>query len=350
MMKHPRPTPLNVRPLLLRSIACVAGCTAVFLPTIAQAAPNGTTVTPEGQRVRSAAKLVPIAVVAATDTGGNLDMARRALVAANATLASRPGFFLMAPGNVARALSALPGARGGLEAIDHQAIGKALKAARTLTIAVTSGPQSPASANFGAVAELYDTKTGGLIGRGQGSFTATPDNMAPGDNAPAPNTPANAGGAAAGTTNDTPPSPEDLQKRALTGAVADAILALDQTAQFNGIVIAKPTIAGSYMARLSLGEYHGLRKGARIEYLENGQTIAYGTVIDLGAAEAVATIAPETAVTNIYVNSAFRTASNPIASRAGKTQAQIDDQEFRRFERQFGTSLAIAGVAYLLLK
>jgi hypothetical protein len=60
-----------------------------------------------------------------------------------------------------------------------------------------------------------------------------------------------------------------------------------------------------------------LRNGARLEYLVNGQPVAYGTVTNAGLGEAVATVAPESAFPNVYVNMEVRNVSNPCRRAPG---------------------------------
>lgn len=255
-----------------------------------------------------------VAIVGAVDTTGNVDNARAALKAANSALNMTPGYS-------AKAISEYPAlsadetakAMANLDwgypfaASDYQKVGKSLKVQRAMTISVT-----PNGGGYDALAELFDTKTGGLIGRGTSTsaFNAT-------------------------------------EETALSSAVQNAVIELGRTATFDGIVISRPN---GYATRLSLGAMSGVRSGARVEYMMNGLTVAYGTVIDLGAGESLATIAPETALPQIYPNMLVRVVNNPSRERATLTAEQIQDKEFKRFETNFGVSAAIAGAIYLIFK
>ncbi len=114
-----------------------------------------------------------------------------------------------------------------------------------------------------------------------------------------------------------------------------------------GIVVSRP---GANAARLSLGSRNTLRVGARIEYLHNGLQIATGRVNSLNFADAVATIEPEIADHYIGINTDIRVLENP-AYNLGPTQEEIDDKEWRRFERDFVLSAAIAtGIYYAFIR
>jgi hypothetical protein len=174
-----------------------------------------------------------------------------------------------------------------------------------MTIAVT--PASDGS--FSAVAEMYDTKTGGLTGYGRGSAAAADG--------------------------------------ALETAVGAAVVALGETATIPGIIVAVPN---GGVTRLSLGTISGARGGARVEYLgENGAPIAFGTIIDIAPGESLATVAPETAFPGLFVNQRVRLVTNPTAQRALPTLSQLQEKDYRSFERNFGVSLAIAGAVYYLV-
>ncbi len=294
------------------------------LPLLALPASAQTTVTPpngtgEVVTVPGGPKRVgmPVAVVAAIDTTGNADNAKAALSAANAALNGTPGFTPL-PGAEYPALGSAATAKGmaGIDwcwpftATDYQKIGKQMKVARAMTISVTP---AAGGASFDAIAELFDTKTGGLVGRGAAS---TPTS------------------AAADTS--------------LQSAVQAAVNSLGRTANFAGAVISRPN---GYLTRISLGENSGVRGGARVEYLREGQTIAYGTVIDLGYGESVATFAPETAFNEISINTAVRVVNNPSAGRALPTSRQLDDRDFKQFENSFAISTAAAlAVYYIFIK
>lgn len=250
---------------------------------------------------------MPVIVAAAIDTSGNADNARKALRAANAALGMTPGYS-PAP---AKSYEALAGASlkdadwaFPFTATDIQKIGKVSKAAKAMTISVTPATDG----TFSAVAEMMDTKHGGLTGRGTGISNA----------------------------------PEG----ALELAVRSAVVALGETARIPGIVISRPD---GYTARLSVGTLTGARGGARVEYLgAEGEPIAFGTIIDIAAGEALATFAPETAVNDIYVNQRVRLVNNPTERRALPTISELHEKDFRSFERNFGFSLALAGAVYYL--
>lgn len=259
-------------------------------------------------------KGMPVAVISATDTSGDPAAARHALDAANAAISHWPGYVAISPRAVAGALSKL-NLHGDLVAPDYQNIGKRLKAQRMIAITLTPGNDNT---SYTALAEMYDTTNGSLVGRGQAPFTATPG------------------------TGNAAPTPDGLRDRSIDGAVAAAIAALDETATLHGIVISLP---GAYQARLSLGERQGIRNGARIEYLVDGQPVAYGTVFDVGAGEALASIASEAAMPSVMLDTEFRTVSNPTLARAGLTARQVDDKNWKKFERDFIIG-AIPALAY----
>lgn len=271
------------------------------------AAPGTVAIVPAGP-TRGA---MPVIVAAAIDTTGNADNAKKALRAANAALSLTPGYSAAS----AKSYEALAGASMKdadwsfpFTATDYQKIGKVSKAARVMTISVTPG----ADGSFSAVAEMSDTATGGLTGYGTGASNA----------------------------------PEGGPQSALELAVRTAVVALGETAKLNGIVISRPD---GYTARVSLGTLSGARGGARVEYLgETGETIARGTIIDIAAGEALATFAPETAVNDIFVNQRIRLVNNPSEKRALPTVSQLQEKDYKSFERNFGFSLALAGAVYYL--
>lgn len=277
-----------------------SGAAAVAIPGRAAVRVTGTT---------------PVAVVAALDAGGDAAVANRALQAANTALMASPTYTAVPAGNVSRSLGSMK-LGWPLTMADYQAIGKSVKAPYAMTVVVNAGPREATQTNYTAVAELYDTKTGGLVGHGQGQAMLTP-----------------AEGTAAA----------DLWQSAVDEAVSNAIASLDQAPTLTGVVVSRPA---AYRARLSLGTIRGLRNGARVEYLSNGQPIAHGTVIDVGDAEALATIVPESAVPGINLNTQFRTVSVPSAAKAGLTSAQRDEQEWNRFERNFALSALAAALLY----
>lgn len=110
----------------------------------------------------------------------------------------------------------------------------------------------------------------------------------------------------------------------------------------HGVVVSRP---GASAARLSLGSRNTLRVGARVEYLHNGLQFATGRVNSLNFADAVATIEPEAADHYVGINTDFRVLENP-AYNLGPTEDEIQDKEWRRFERNFVISAAIATGLY----
>jgi hypothetical protein len=287
--------------LALPSLMPSAGAQTIVAPPVAA---EGTIAAVPAGPARVAR---PVIVAAAIDTTGNQENARRALGAANAALGATPGYSPAGP----KAYAALAGASmkdadwaWPFTATDYQKIGKAAKSGHAMTIAVTPATDG----SFSAIAEMYDTKSGGLTGYGRGSAAA-------GDGA-------------------------------LETAVGAAVVALGETATIPGIIVSKPN---GGLARLSLGTVTGARGGARVEYLgENGAPIAFGTIIDIAPGEALATVAPETAYPDLFVNQRVRLVTNPSAQRALPTLSQLQDKEYRAFERNFGISLAIAGAVYYL--
>lgn len=298
----PRPRPLLPLLCLVAAPALQLCAQAQTVVTPPAAAPGTVAVVPAGpQRVAT-----PVLVAAAIDTSGNADNAKAALRAANAALDLTPGY-APAPSKSYQALSgtALKDADWSFPftASDYQKIGKVAKAEKMMTISVTPGE----GGSFSAVAEMMDSK-GALTGYGKGASSA----------------------------------PEG----ALELAVRSAVVALGETARLNGIVVSRPD---GYRARLSLGTLGGARGGARIEYLgPNGEPIAFGTIIDIAAGEALATFAPETAVNDIFVNQRVRLTNNPTEKRALPTVSDRQEKDFRDFERSFGVSLAVVGAVYYL--
>lgn len=366
---------------------------SVALPAIfcgsaqAQIYPQGSavTVTPGGGVTMRGLR---VAVVSATDTAGNALTAQRALMAAEMAIARTRGFIAVPRAEVSRAMirnsgagkgntfdprgpmeprtatdpgvpfgEPAPGdARAPIDALDYRAIGKSLKAPRALSVFVTRGPSDATGATVSAVAELYDTTSGGLVGRGESSFTTTvaapAAAAAPGTTAPGTTT-APARAATPALTVDIPvangapglsaTNEEMARVRALSGAVFRAVAELNRPIELRGVVVSIP---GAYQTRISMGAQKGLRNGARVEYLVGGQPVAYGTVTSLGFGESLATVASEAAFGGIYINMEVRNVNNPIAVRAGQTQEQIDEREFRRFERDFALGLVAVGLLY----
>jgi hypothetical protein len=258
-----------------------------------------------------------VAVVATSDSTGNQEVALRALQAANIGLERQPGYIVGDPQVVAKTLKAehlqwpfapreYPGIRKKLE-----------KADRVMSISVS--PQPGSSSTYNAVAELYDTTTGGLVGRGESLYTVS----------------------SASDSNNADP-----QMRAVDGAVLGAIYDMCRPAVLTGVVVSRPQ---GYNVRISLGTTEGLRNGSRIEYLVDGKPIAYGTAIDVGPGESIATVAPENAFNKVQVNTAFRTASIPPEGLKGYSREEISKKEFDKFSKTFAVGAALATIAYLIV-
>lgn len=280
------------------------------------------------------------AVVGATETGGNVEIARRALAAASAAISVLPGYATIPAAEVARAMRNLK--RDALRVPEFQAMKKAIRADRALSVTLSPGTISDAEASYTAVAELYDTTTGGLVGRAEETYSATPDNANPArvneSTIPAANV-------ARGALVDAPTG--TLTERAADGAIARAVFALNAPILQRGVVLNKNAFAGTtgapLVARISLGERSGMRVGTPIVYFApDGRQVAFGTIVDLGAGESLATIAPESAFSQIMVNSEVRNIDNPPVARAGAPQRTQDEREWRQFERRFGVALVVA--------
>ena len=247
-------------------------------------------------------------VAAAIDTSGNAETAKRALVFANAALKATPGYSPMPASQYAPLTEKLAKEATKTDwgwpftATDYQKIGKLGKAPNAMTISVT-----PVAGGYDAVAEMYDTKRGALVGYGRAS--------ASGD-------------------------------EALQNAIGDAVTQLGVTATLDGIIISKPN---GYLARLSLGTIAGGRGGARVEYLDDaGNPIAFGTIFDIAPGEALATVAPETAYSRLGVNGRVRLVNNPTTKRALPDFTEQANRDFRAFEKEFGVSLAVATAVYFI--
>ena len=259
-----------------------------------------------------------VAVVATSDSTGNQEVALRALQAANIGLERQPGYIVGDPQVVAKTLKSahLPWPFAPREYPDVRK--KLDKADRVLSISVS--PQPGASPTYHAVAELYDTTSGGLVGRGESLYTVS---------------------SSASDSNN-----GDPQMRAVDGAVLGAIYDMCRPAVLTGVVVSRPQ---GYNVRISLGTTEGLRNGSRIEYLVDGIPIAYGTAIDVGPAESIATVAPESAFDRVQVNTAFRTASIPPEGLKGYSREEISKKEFDKFSKNFAIGAALATIAYLIV-
>ena len=301
----------NARLRALSALPVVVLAGALLLPSMAQAQ---TTITQAGN---SAVGVVPgnptrtgavTVVAAAIDTSGDAETAKRALAFANAALKATPGYSPMAasdykPLSEKIAKDALKTDWGWpFTATDYQKIGKLGKAPNAMTISVT-----PVAGGYDAVAEMYDTKRGAMVGYGR----------------------ANASG-------------DD----ALQNAIGDAVTQLGTTATLDGIIISKPN---GYLARLSLGTISGGRGGARVEYLDGtGNPIAFGTIFDIAPGEALATVAPETAYSRLNVNGRVRIVNNPTLKRALPDFTEQANKDYKKFETEFGISLAAAAAVYFI--
>ncbi|RYX86788.1 hypothetical protein EON83_00985 [bacterium] len=314
MLHTTRRSALRLLPLLpvLLAVSTHAHAQTVVAPP---AAAEGTVAVVPAGPTRSGN---PVLIVAVVDTSGNAETAKKALNLAPQALAQTPGYSPVSASEYPAVSAALTKAatKGAdwsypLTSTDYIKLGKVTKMTRAMTLSV-----SPVGDGYSAIAELYDTKMGVLTGYGRGS-------------------------SAAGQTGD----------EALTSAIADAVRALGQTATIPGIVLAKPAVGGTYVARLSLGTLTGARGGARIEYLgDNGEPIAFGTLFDIAAGEGLATVAPETAYPGIYVNQRVRLINNPVEKRALPTAQQAANKEFNKFETNFAITVAVGTAVYLIAK
>lgn len=297
------------------------------------------------------------AVVAATDTGGDTEIALRALKAATIALGQTPGYIVMPANKVAGALQKA-NMRWPFAPREYPEIRKKLDKADRI-VAITVSPTDVAN-TYSALVEMYDTNNGGLVGRGEGTYTATADSIALVNGGTvtttAPEAVLGSFSVPEGTALEAPTTdveiPATIQTDgidatflAVDGAVLRAMSQMNEPAAINGIIVSLP---GGYLARLSKGEMHGLRNGARIEYTVRGRTIAYGTAVDVGKGDALATVAPERAFPLLELNGEFRSVNNPVRGTAGRSRDEFDAGEWRKFENQFGLAAGIAAVGYLL--
>ena len=312
MLHTTRRSVLRLLPLLpvLIAVGTRAHAQTVVTPPAAEA--GTVAVVPAGPtRVGTS-----VLVAAVVDTTGNADTARKALLLAPQALAQTPGYSPVSASQYPAVTAALAKAAAkGVDwsypftSTDYIKLGKATKVTRAMTLSI-----SPQGDGYSATAELYDTKLGVLTGYGKGT-------------------------SATGQSGD----------EALTSAIVDAVRALGQTATIPGIVLSKPSLGGTYVARLSLGTLSGARGGARIEYLgEGGEPIAFGTLFDIAAGEGLATVAPEAAYPGIFVNQRVRLINNPLEKRALPTSSQRADKEFAQFERNFAISVALGTAIYYI--
>lgn len=309
---------------------------------------------------------IKTAVVAATDTGGEQDVAFRALRAATIALGRTPGYIVMPANQVANSLRS-SNLQWPFVPRQYPDVKKKLDKADRV-VSVTVSPNIDLN-TYSAVVEMFDTNNGGLVGRGEATYSAMLDadpliGMETTTSAPAIDNSEPVLGSfpvPAGTIVTTPDvsvqtplvsignagtiSSTDARFSAIDGAVMRAVAQMNEPAEIGGIVVSLP---GGYLARLSKGEMHGLRNGARIEYTVRGRTIAYGTAVDVGKGETLATVAPERNFPLLEVNSTFRSVNNPSKGIAGRSREENDEKEWKKFEGQFGLAAGVAALAYLL--
>ena len=134
----------------------------------------GTSVTVRPGRRSYVTKDLRTAVVGATDAGGDVTSARRGMAAAYAAISILPGYTNVPASEVSGAMQDIKA--DALRVPEYLYLKKKLKAERALSITLTPGDITDASATYTAVAELIDLTSGGLVGRGEETFSATPDN------------------------------------------------------------------------------------------------------------------------------------------------------------------------------
>lgn len=296
-----------------------------------------------------------VAIVGATETGGDADMARRGMAAAYAAISVLPGYANIAPSEVAAAMRTTTAKRDAIRPPEYAVLNKKLKADRTLAITLRPSDATATSASYSATVDLIDASTGGLAGRGEATYTAT-EGVSDIATTPLRSNNTNTSTPASNLARDVTTRGEaSIRERAVDGAVARAIFDLNRPVSVRGVVLNKmarsDTKGAPYFARISLGETTGVRVGTPIEYLSpQGETLGYGTIVDMAPGESLATVAPEAAYGNLYVNCEVRNLDNPPLARAGRPAFSNDEREWSRFERSFGLALAIAGAAYLITK
>lgn len=298
-----------------------------------------------------------VAIVGATETAGDAALARRGMAAAYAAISALPGYANVAPSDVAAAMRTTTTKRDAIRPPEYQLLNKnkKVRADRTMAITLRPGDANDTSATYSVTVDLIDAASGGLAGRGQATYTAT-EGVADIATTPLRN----------GTTNKVTPASNlsrdvvtgrnaSIRERAVDGAVARAVFDLNRPISVRGVVLNKlarsDTKGAPYFARISLGELSGVRVGTPIEYLSpQGGTLGYGTIVDMAPGESLATVAPEAAYANLYMNCEVRNLDNPPLARAGRPAFSNDEREWSRFERSFGLALAVAGAAYLIAK
>lgn len=296
-----------------------------------------------------------VALVGATETGGDIAMARRGMTAAYAAISVTPGYENIAPSAVASAMRTTTTKRDAIRPPDYQILRQKVKADRTMSVTLRPGDATDTAATYTVIVELNDANSGGLAGRGEGTFTATVDGT---DIATTPLRNGNASSVtpSAGLARDVRVNRNaSIRERAVDGAVARAVFDLNRPISVQGVVLNKmarsDTKGAPYFARTSLGELSGVRVGTPVEYFSpQGASLGFGTIVDLAPGESLATVAPEAAYGNLFVNCEVRTLDNPPLARAGRPAFSNDEREWSRFERSFGVALAIAGAAYLIAK
>lgn len=321
----------NTSPSLSKKLSALA-LSFCILPLAVGAveanAPSETTVTVPSTTVLKNQGL-KTAIVAATDTNGDIDVALRALKAAHIALQHSPGYDVLPADTVASALQD-SGIRWPFAPRQYAEVRKKLKGAArgskqlSRALAVTVTPGDGTLATYSAVVELYDFNNGGLVGRGESTYTAS-------------------------TTTDSESDEDNLENNrgftAVDGAVFRAIEKMNMPAGVQGVIVSLPN---PYQTRLSKGAVHGVRPGAQIEYIRNNQPFAYGTAVEVGNVWTLATIAPESALPEVMLNGKFRLAANPPVGLAGETRHELDERKWKKYERESGLSVGIAALGYLL--